>query len=155
MPLKHEQRHGMYHVSMIFDVTMGTDGTFYWAFKFHEFVRKTTKSVQSVLKLTPFSTSRWFFLSKLFINHCATLPLEITCMAVKWWWVFCVLLLLLGFVVGFFWGGRRQHFSVSKCFDKIRKRRKININHDYRSRKLMISCFTCCSCAISIYRIIM
>ena len=36
MPLKQEQRPncGIYHIYMIFDVTMVTDGKFHWALKF-------------------------------------------------------------------------------------------------------------------------
>ena len=41
MPLQHEPRpiRGIYHLYMIFDVTMGTDEKFHWSLKF---VRITT-----------------------------------------------------------------------------------------------------------------
>ena len=57
MPSKHEQRPncGIYHVYMIFAVTMGTDGKFHCTL---EFVRMTTKSVWSS-KWTQLLNSPW------------------------------------------------------------------------------------------------
>ena len=53
MPLKHEQRLncGIYHVYMIFNVTMVTDGKFHWALKC---VTMTTKS-RSDVKIDAFT----------------------------------------------------------------------------------------------------
>ena len=64
MPLKHEQRPncGIYHVYMIFDVTMVTDGKFRWVLKF---VRMTTKSC-SVVQIDAFTK---YNIESVLLNH--------------------------------------------------------------------------------------